>query len=101
MLNRFIINNWINELMHSKQYINKRRKAVMKFNIKWSHNIITMIDIKEINKDPATILIDNRLDKVKDWKTIEKDSNINKVIKKTSIRVKNKYNRYETRIKPK
>jgi len=101
ILNKLIINNWINELITSKQYINKRRITNMKFNIKYKLNIISPIDIKEINKEPATILIDNRLDKVRDWKIIENDSNINKIIKNTSILVKNKYNRYELRIKPK
>ena len=32
---------------------------------------------------------------------IEKDSSINEIIKNSSILVKNKYNRYEHRIKPK
>ena len=56
-------------------------------------NTITAIDIKLINKEPARILIDKRLDKVKDWKIIEKDSNINRINKNSSILVKNKYNR--------
>ncbi len=64
-------------------------------------NIITATDNDEIDKDPARILIDKRLDKVKDWEIIEKDSKINEIIKNSSILVKNKYNRYEHRIKPK
>ena len=64
-------------------------------------NIITAADNDEINKEPARILIDNRLDIVKDWDIIEKDSSINEIIKNSSILVKNKYNRYEHRIKPK
>ena len=63
-------------------------------------NIITAADNDEINKEPARILIDNRLDIVKDWDIIEKDSSINEIIKNSSILVKNKYNRYEHRIKP-
>ena len=64
-------------------------------------NIITAADNDEINKEPAQMLIDKRLDKVKDWEIIEKDSRINEIIKNSSILVKNKYNRYEHRIKPK
>jgi len=45
-------------------------------------------------------LIDKRLDKVKDWEIIEKDSRINEIIKNSSILVKNKYNRYEAIINP-
>ncbi len=73
--------------MHSKGYI------INKNNI---NN-----DNDEIDKEPARILIDKRLDKVKDWEIIEKDSSINEIIKNSSILVKNKYNRYEHRIKPK
>ena len=73
----------------------------MELNIQYRLNIITANDNNEINKEPAKILIDNRLDKVKDCKIIEKDSSINKIIKNSSILVKNKYNRYATRIKPK
>ncbi len=64
-------------------------------------NIITANDKDEIDKEPAEVLIDKRLDKVKDWEIIEKDSSINNIIKNASILVKNKYNRYEDRIKPK
>ncbi len=64
-------------------------------------NIITANDNDEIDKEPARILIDKRLDKVKDWEIIEKVSSINDIIKHSSILVKNKYNRYEHRIKPK
>ncbi len=73
--------------MHSKGYI------INKNNI---NN-----DNDELDKDPARILIDKRLDKVKDWEIIEIVSSINKIIKNSSILVKNKYNRYEHRIKPK
>ena len=45
--------------------------------------------------------MDNRLDKVKDWEIIEKGSNINEIIKNSSILVKNKYNRYGHGIIPK
>ena len=38
-------------------------------------NIITAADNDEINKEPARILIDNRLDIVKDWDIIEKLTN--------------------------
>ena len=64
-------------------------------------NTITATDNDEIDKEPARILIDKRLDKVKDWEIIEKGSSINEIIKNSSILVKNKYNRYEHRIKPK
>ncbi len=64
-------------------------------------NIITANDNDEIDKEPARILIDKRLDKVKDLVIIEKASKINEIIKNSSILVKNKYNRYEHRIKPK
>ena len=40
-------------------------------------NIITAADNDEINKEPARILIDNRLDIVKDWDIIEKLTNDN------------------------
>ncbi len=62
---------------------------------------MTANDNDEIEKEPARILIDKRLDKVKDWEIIEKVSSINEIIKNSSILVKNKYNRYEYRIKPK
>ena len=101
ILNKLIINNWTNELIISKEYIIKRRIINMELNIQYRLNIITANDNNEINKEPAKILIDNRLDKVKDCKIIEKDSSINKIIKNSSILVKNKYNRYATRIKPK
>ncbi len=64
-------------------------------------NIITDTDNDEIDKDTERILIDKRLDKVKDWEIKEKESKINEIIKNSSILVKNKYNRYEHRIKPK
>ncbi len=35
-------------------------------------NIITANDNNEIDKEPARILIDKQLDKVKDWEIIEK-----------------------------
>ncbi len=73
--------------MHSKGYI------INKNNI---NN-----DNDEIDKEPARILIDKRLDKVKDWNIIEKFSSINEFIKNSSMLVKNKYNRYEHRTKPK
>ena len=69
--------------------------------MKYILNKITATDNDEINKEPARILIDKRLDRVKDWEIIEKDSSINEIIKNSSIRVKNKYNRYEPVIKPK
>ena len=69
--------------------------------MKYILNKITATANDEINKEPAGILIDKRLDKVKDWEIIEKDSRINEIIKNSSILVKNKYNRYEPRIKPK
>ena len=69
--------------------------------MKYILNKITATDNDEINKEPAGILIDKRLDKVKDWEIIEKDSRINEIIKNSSILVKGKYNRYEPRIKPK
>ena len=69
--------------------------------MKYILNKITATDNDEINKEPAGILIDKRLDKVKDWEIIEEDSRINEIIKNSSILVKNKYNRYEPRIKPK
>ena len=69
--------------------------------MKYILNKITATDNDEIDKEPARILIDKRLDKVKDWEIIEKDSRINEIIKNSSILVKNKYNRYEIRIKPK
>ena len=64
-------------------------------------NIITATIIKVIDKEPAEILIDKRLDKVKDWEIIENGSSINEIIKYSSILVKNKYNGYEIEIKPK
>ena len=64
-------------------------------------NIITAADNDEINKEPAKILIDKQLEIIKDWDIIKKDSSINEIIKNSSILVKNKYNRYEHRIKPK
>jgi len=63
--------------------------------------IIIATDNDEINKEPARILIDRRLDKVNDWEIIEKVSSINDTIKNTSILVKNTYNRYEDTIQPK
>ena len=69
--------------------------------MKYILNKITATDNDEINKEPAGILIDKRLDKVKDWEIIEEDSRINEIIKNSSILVKNKYNRYEPGIKPK
>jgi hypothetical protein len=38
-------------------------------------------DNKEVNKEPHSMLIDNRFDNVKDWKRLENDSNIPKVNK--------------------
>ncbi len=73
--------------MHSKGYI------INKNNI---NN-----DNDEIDKEPTRILIDKRLDTVKDWEIIEKVSRINEITKNSSLLVKNKYNRDEHRIKPK
>ena len=64
-------------------------------------NIIIATDNDWIDKEPAGILIDSRLDKVGDWDIIEKGSNINGIIKDSSILVKNKYDKYGLGIKPK
>ena len=64
-------------------------------------NIITATDDDGINKEPARRLMDRRLDKVDDWEIIEKDSSIDEIIENSSILVKNIYNRYGDRIKPK
>lgn len=53
-------------------------------------NTITAIDDREINKEPAAILIDKRLDEVKDWKKLLKDSSKNKIIINNSNLVKNR-----------
>ena len=64
-------------------------------------NIIIATDNDWIDKEPAKILIDSRLDKVKDEKQMEKDSNINNIISANSNLVKNKYDKYGLGIKPK
>ena len=40
---------------------------------------------REINKEPAKMLIDIRFDKVMDWEIIEKDSKRNEIIKNSSM----------------
>jgi hypothetical protein len=50
----------------------------------------TAIPSDEINKEPASVLIDKRLDKVIDWEIMEKGSSINNTIEDISILVKNK-----------
>ena len=54
-----------------------------------------------IDKEPAGILIDERLDKVKDWEIIEKESSISEIIKNSSILVKNNDTKKALTIKPK
>ncbi len=56
-------------------------------------NTITANDNDDIDKDPARIWIDKRLDKVKEWEIREIVSSINEIIRKSAILVKNKYNR--------
>ncbi len=46
-----------------------------------------------IDEEPAGILIDKRLDEVKDWEIIEKCSDINEIIGHSSILVKDMYDR--------
>ena len=67
----------------------------------WVLNTLTAIPSDGINKEPASVLIDKRLDKVIDWEIMEKGSSINNTIEDSSILVKNKYNRNEPKIKPK
>ena len=73
ILNRLKINNWTKELIISNEYIIKRRyinKGVIF--IQWLFIIIIIAIVNDvIDKEPAGILIDERLDKVKDWEIIE------------------------------
>ena len=54
------------------------------------NNKKTAIPSDGINKEPASVLIDKRLDKVIDWEIMEKGSSINNTIEDSSILVKNK-----------
>ena len=101
ILNKLKINNWTMELRISKEYIINDRKDNEEQMIRRVLFIRIATFNKEVNKEPANILIDKRLDKVNDWEIVEKDSSINEIIKNTSILVKNTYNRYEDKIKPK
>jgi len=102
ILNNEKINNWTNELRISKEYNKSKNNIIIILIKKYSLlHIITATDNRLINREPARILIDKRLDKVIVWNNKEKDSNINRIIKNTSILVKNRYNRYDIIIKPK
>ena len=80
------INNWIDELSTSKEIqLQNNIATTIKFKAlrlrSWVLDSILVLlhnnatDNNEINKDPASILIDKRLDSVKDWEKLEKDSN--------------------------
>ena len=66
ILGRLKINNWTSELIISKEYITKNSPIKSRVNIQYRLNIITANDNGGINEGPAEILIDKRLDKVKD-----------------------------------
>jgi hypothetical protein len=50
---------------------------------------------KEVNKEPASKLIDKRFANVKDWKKLEKDSSKQRTNRKNSNLVKKRYKRKE------
>ena len=74
--NKLKINNWIEELRISKEKtIQRKQHPIKEPTIKRSLiNARTATDNKEVNKEPASRLIDKRFANVKDWKKLEKDS---------------------------
>ena len=56
---------------------------------------ITAIINKEVNKEPASKLIDKRFANVKDWKKLEKDSSKERTNRNNSNLVKKRYKRKE------
>ena len=57
-------------------------------------------DNKNVNNDPANKFIDKRFANVNDWNNNENDSSKNRMYRKKSTLVKNKYNKYEFKDKP-
>ena len=66
-------------------------------------NIVTKIKLhnKEVNKEPHSMLIDNRFDNVKDWKKVENNSSILNNNRKPSIEERKKNNHKLRNKKPK
>ena len=62
----------------------------------WSQEIPSKAIInKEVNKEPASKLIDKRFANVKDWKKLEKDSSKERTNRKNSNLVKKRNKRKE------
>ena len=90
------INNWIEELRISKEKTIKRRKRIKVPIMLWSLiKAITAIINKEVNKEPASKLIDKRFANVKDWKKLEKDSSKESTNRNNSNLVKKRNKRKE------
>lgn len=101
MVDKLKVNNWTNELRISPEYIISKgiiNKELIKTILM---NTITAIDNRVTNKEPAAILIDKRLARVKDWKRLENDSIIYNINKNNSILVKNIYSNNAIIVKPK
>ena len=63
-------------------------------------NIFKEFDNKNVNNDPANKFIGKRFANVNDWNTFENDSSKNRMYRKNSTLVKNKYNKYDIEDKP-
>ena len=82
-LNILNIKSWIIVLIISnKNIINKKNKIKISTNHKFQIKLINDIDNNEVIIIPTKILIDKRLESVKDWKKLEKDSNIKRNIER-------------------
>ena len=53
-----------------------------------------MLHLSKLN-EPAIIFIDKRFANVNDWNRLENDSSQNRMYRKNSTLVKNKYNKYD------
>ena len=71
----------------------------LNMNHKFQIKLINDIDNNEVIIIPIKILIDKRLESVKDWKKLEKDSSVKIKSKKNSIRVKNNNNKKDRKDK--
>lgn len=63
-------------------------------------NIFKELDNRNVNNEPAIKFIDKRFANVSDWNKLENDSSKNRMYRKNSTLVKNKYNKYEIKDKP-
>jgi hypothetical protein len=95
------INNWIDELRISKENtINKNQIMIIEVILLFIPQLKRNKDNKEVNKEPHSMLIDNRFDNVKDWKKLENDSSKQSINRKLDKEDRNRKRMNEPIIRP-